>query len=94
MKSIKFTVKGQEKNDELEKMEEIEYDELTQEETLVCDLGMYIDEAYIENKFENLEEWCAENQECECETTVEEEAIVLNKINEALKLNLIEITNN
>ena len=34
------------------------YYELTEHETLVTDAGLYVDSAYEENEFDNLEEWC------------------------------------
>jgi hypothetical protein len=34
------------------------YDELTEHETLVTDAGLYVDGAYEENEFSNLEKWC------------------------------------
>ena len=34
------------------------YNELTEYETLVTDAGLYVEGAYEENEFTNLEKWC------------------------------------
>jgi hypothetical protein len=34
------------------------YDHLNEKETLITDAGLYVDGAYEENEFSNLEQWC------------------------------------
>jgi hypothetical protein len=40
-------------------------DEMSKRELLVLDAGFYVDGAYCENKFDDLDEWCREVQEIE-----------------------------
>ena len=34
------------------------YDKLKKRERLLCDAQMYVNEAYINNKFKHLDDWC------------------------------------
>jgi hypothetical protein len=38
--------------------DESAYDRLSEKELLVVDAGLYVDGAYEENEFSNLEQWC------------------------------------
>jgi len=42
-----------------------EMDKMSERELLVLDAGFYVDGAYCENKFNDLDEWCREVQEIE-----------------------------
>ena len=41
------------------------YDNLTKRELLLTDAELYVEDAYEENEFDNLEEWCKLAQESE-----------------------------
>jgi hypothetical protein len=69
--------------------EELDYHDMSEAEQLLADAGMYIDEAYTENNFTNLDEWCSETACGEYET--EDGDLVKQKINKMLELNIIQI---
>lgn len=41
------------------------YDNLTERELLLTDAELYVDGAYEDNEFDNLEDWCKDVQESE-----------------------------
>jgi hypothetical protein len=44
---------------------EVVCESLNERELLVCDAGMYVNEAYVDNKFNDLDVWCQETGEGE-----------------------------
>ena len=44
---------------------EVVYESLNERELLVCDAGLYVNEAYVDNKFNDLDVWCQETGEGE-----------------------------
>ena len=38
--------------------DDYDYDLLTERELLVCDAGMYVNNAYVKNSFKRLDSWC------------------------------------
>jgi hypothetical protein len=65
------------------------WEEMTDLEILITDAGLYVDEAYTENNFTNLDEWCSETVCGEYGT--EDGDLVKQKINKMLELNIIQI---
>ena len=69
------------------------WDKMSELETLITDAGMYADEAYIENSFNNLDEWCKNVGPIEYKQSYLDEYpnVVREKIDKMLHLNLIKI---
>ena len=44
-----------------------DYDLLTERELLVCDAGMYVNSAYVDNSFKRLDSWCLNTGKSEYE---------------------------
>ena len=44
-----------------------DYDLLTERESLVCDAGMYVNNAYVDNSFTQLDSWCLNTGKSEYE---------------------------
>jgi hypothetical protein len=44
-----------------------DYDLLTERESLVCDAGMYVNNAYVDNSFTQLDSWCLNTGKSECD---------------------------
>jgi hypothetical protein len=44
-----------------------DYDLLTERESLVCDAGMYVNSAYVDNSFKRLDSWCLNTGKSEYE---------------------------
>ena len=63
------------------------YSDLSRYDTLVFDMGMYINGAYCVNKFETVEEFAKNASESEGCTIKK----IIDKIENALKFNIIEI---
>jgi len=74
------------------------YDEvcesLNERELLVCDAGMYVNGAYEENEFDDLNEWCVKVGNMEYQQTYlnTHPNAVREKINTMLREGLIELT--
>ena len=47
--------------------EETFYELLTERESLVCDAGMYVNNAYVDNSFKRLDSWCLNTGKSECD---------------------------
>jgi hypothetical protein len=103
MKKIKFTKQGKSDLKKLNKFSVIwdtpeyftpeapedlhPYSDLSSYDTLVYDMGMYIDGAYGVNKFKTIEEFAKKVNKSEgCSVKK-----IVDKINSALKLNIIKI---
>ena len=73
--------------------EKFEYDEMTEYEMLLSDAGLYVEGAYIDNEFEDLNEWCIGTGSSEYEQTYlnTHPNVVREKINLMLKENIITI---
>ena len=69
------------------------WDKMSELETLITDAGMYVDEAYTENSFNNLDEWCKNVGPIEYKQSYLDEYpnVVREKIDKMLHLNLIKI---
>jgi len=69
------------------------WDEMSNEEQLITDAGMYSEGVYVENEFDDLDTWCKAIGSSEYEQTYlnTHPNVVRKKINEMLRLNLIEI---
>jgi len=69
------------------------WDKMSKLETLITDAGMYAYGAYEENEFDNLNEWCRIVGSMEYDQTYlnTHPNVVRSKIDEMLRLNLIEI---
>ena len=67
-----------------------DYDLLTERESLVCDAGFYVDNAYTNNSFKQLDKWCLKTgmSEYESETSTQ---IVKQKIGKMLIEDIITI---
>lgn len=70
-----------------------EWDEMSEQEILIADAGMYANEAYIKNEFDDLDEWCQEVGPLEYEETYLRKYpfAVRNKIDLMLSKDLIYI---
>ena len=70
-----------------------DWDEMSNEEQLITDAGLYSDGAYEENEFDDLDTWCRVVGPMEYEQTYlnTHPNAVREKINEMLRLGLIEI---
>ena len=44
-----------------------DYDLLTERESLICDAGMYVNNAYVNNSFKRLDSWCLNTGKSEYE---------------------------
>jgi len=71
------------------------WDKMSELERLITDAGLYVDGAYEENSFDDLNEWCVIVGSMEYKQTYlnTHPHAVRNKIDEMLRLNLIEIIN-
>ena len=67
------------------------WEEMTDLELLITDAELYVNGAYIENNFTNLDEWCSETALYEYES--KSSNLVKQKINKMLELNIIQIIN-
>lgn len=69
------------------------WDKMSKLETLITDAGMYAYGTYEENEFDNLNEWCRIVGSMEYDQTYlnTHPNVVRSKIDEMLRLNLIEI---
>jgi hypothetical protein len=65
------------------------WEEMTDLELLITDAELYVNGAYIENNFTNLDEWCSKTACGEYET--KDGNLVKQKINKMLELNIIQI---
>jgi hypothetical protein len=63
---------------------------LTERESLICDAGLYVDNAYVDNSFKQLDKWCLKTgmSEYESETSTQ---IVKQKIGKMLIEDIITI---
>lgn len=74
-----------------------DYDEVMEEmskrELLVMDAGFYVDGAYCENKFDDLDEWCRAVQEIEYDPKylIDHPDAVKDKVNKMIEENIIII---
>jgi hypothetical protein len=73
--------------------EKFEYDEYSEYEQLLADANLYVDGAYTDNEFEDLNEWCIETGSSEYEQTYlnTHPNVVREKIDLMLKENIITI---
>jgi hypothetical protein len=83
-------------NNRFAEEDSIDYDNwdlMTDEEILITDAAMYVDGAYIDNEFEDLDEWCKEvdGSEYEEEYLINNPNVVREKIDLMLKKNIITI---
>jgi hypothetical protein len=69
------------------------WDKMSELETLIIDAGMYADETYEENSFDDLNEWCIIIGSMEYEQTYlnTHPNAVRSKIDEMLRKNIIEL---
>jgi hypothetical protein len=96
MKKLQLTQLGEEKLDRINDLvlQDIDYHDLSKEEKLVADIGLYVDEAYGENKFNSLEEFVEDAMSVEfIPEYITEKRIKrrVNKIKKAIKENICEI---
>jgi hypothetical protein len=96
MKKLQLTQLGEEKLDRINDiiLQDIDYHDLSKEEKLVADIGLYVDEAYGENKFNSLEEFVEDAMSIEfIPEHVTEKRIKrrVNQIKKAIKENICEI---
>jgi hypothetical protein len=66
------------------------YESLTERESLVCDAGFYIDNAYTNNSFKQLDKWCLKTGMSEYEDKISTQ-IVKQKIGKMLIEDIITI---
>ena len=69
------------------------YDNLNERDLLITDAMLYIEEAYIDNEFDDLKTWCRELGPTEYDQTylnIHPDA-VYNKVSEMLRLNIVEV---
>ena len=83
-------------NNRFSEEDSIDYDNwdlMSEEERLITDAAMYVDGAYIDNEFEDLDEWCKEvgGSEYEEEYLINNPNVVREKIDLMLKKNIITI---
>jgi hypothetical protein len=73
---------------------EVVCESLNERELLVCDAGMYVDGAYEENEFDDLNKWCLSTGNMEYNQTYlnTNPNAVREKINTMLREGLIELT--
>jgi hypothetical protein len=73
--------------------DDFDYEEMSDLDILIADAGMYANDAYIENNFDDLNEWCIKVSPEEYEQSYLDSHpnVVLNKVNRMLELDLIEI---
>lgn len=90
---LQLTEKANDLLNSLYENEKFDYDELTSLEQLVSDANLYVEEAYIDNEFEDLDEWCNEvsSSEYEEEYLINNPNVVREKIDLMLKENIITI---
>lgn len=81
-------------NKRIEEDEEA-YDSLNEHELLVTDAGLYVEDGYAENEFDNLDEWCKEVAlEEYLPSYVEKHPnVVKDKINEMINKGIITVIN-
>jgi hypothetical protein len=96
MKKLQLTQLGEEKLDKITDLiiQDVDYHDLSKEDQLIADIGMYVDEAYGENQFNSLEEFIAEAMSVEfVPEYITEKRIKrrVNKIKKAIKENICEI---
>jgi hypothetical protein len=70
--------------------DDIDYESLTERESLVCDAGFYIDNAYTNNSFKHLDKWCLKTGMSEYEDEISTQ-IVKQKIGKMLIEDIITI---
>jgi hypothetical protein len=70
------------------------YDNLTERELLLTDAELYVEEAYEDNEFDNLEDWCKLAQQSEYDPKYLEKHpnACFDKVSEMLKLNILELS--
>jgi hypothetical protein len=96
MKKLQLTQLGEEKLDKITDliMQDVDFHDLSKEEKLVADIGMYVDEAYGENQFNSLEEFIEDAMSVEfVPEYITEKRIKrrINQIKKAIKENICEI---
>lgn len=81
-------------NKRIEEDEEA-YDSLNEHELLVVDAELYFEGGYIENEFDNLDEWCQEVgiEEYDPKYLKKYPNVVKDKVNEMINEGLITIIN-
>jgi hypothetical protein len=85
--NIKLTPKGQSLLSKIENIEE--YDDLSREEKLIADIGIYVEEIELGAKFKDLEDFIEGMAEMEYSDVEYGKKHVRNKINRAQKMGLI-----
>jgi hypothetical protein len=77
---------------ELETYDEA-WDSLNEHELLLIDANMYVEDAYLENEFDNFNEWCKVTAEVEYDPKylVKHPDVVKDKINVMIRKNIIII---
>jgi hypothetical protein len=90
---IKLDIINQQINDTGDKGYDNICEELNEDELLVCDAGMYVNDAYIKNEFDDLKSWCRELGPTEYQQTYlnTHPDVVYNKVQRMLSKGLIEI---
>jgi hypothetical protein len=96
MKKLQLTKLGEVELDRINELiiQDVDYHDLSKEDQLIADIGMYVDEAYGENQFNSLEEFIAEAMSVEfVPEYITEKRIKrrVNKIKKAIKENICEI---
>jgi hypothetical protein len=81
-------------NKRIEEDEEA-YDSLNEHELLVVDAELYVEGGYIENEFDDLDEWCYEVglEEYDSKYLAKHPNAVKNKVNEMITKGMITIIN-
>ena len=82
-------------NKRIEENEEEAWDSLNEHELLVTDAQLYVEDGYMENEFDNLDEWCQEVAlEEYLPSYVEKHPnVVKDKINEMINKGIITVIN-
>jgi hypothetical protein len=70
------------------------YDNLTERELLLTDAELYVEEAYEDNEFDNLEDWCKLAQQSEYDPKYLEKHpnACFDKVSKMLKLNILYLS--
>jgi hypothetical protein len=71
------------------------YDSLNEHELLVVDAGLYVEDGYIENEFDDFDEWCYEVglEEYNSKYLAKHPNAVKNKVNEMITKGIITLIN-
>jgi hypothetical protein len=95
MKKLELSVAGKELLDAtnllFEQNPNTNYYKLTAQQKLICDIGMYVEGDYGVNKFETIEDFALLISSAEYQDPERGKSKIINKINKAVKQNLVSI---